>query len=186
MCPGIVRWPGYTTPGTTSDEPISGVDLLPTLCEIVGISLPEDRTLTEQVLYHRCRDRRFGETNRSIGNTTTLAPILKLRCEKATGKYSRRWTFAVPVTADITAERTQIMKTAGLERFELYNLRADIAESDDLSTSEPEKLESMKSELIDLYQEVQSETPQWPPWKHERYEANRIVWPDYWLQKTKK
>ena len=40
--PGLVRWPGRIQPGTKSDQPVSGVDLLPTLCSITGAKLPAD------------------------------------------------------------------------------------------------------------------------------------------------
>ena len=43
--PGMIRWPGHTEPGQTSDIPVSGVDLLPTLCEITGADLPARRTI---------------------------------------------------------------------------------------------------------------------------------------------
>lgn len=43
--PGIIRWPGRTAPGSVSDEPVCGVDLLPTLCEAAGIDPPADRPL---------------------------------------------------------------------------------------------------------------------------------------------
>lgn len=35
--PAIVRWPGKVSPGSHSDLPIGGVDLLPTLCDAAGI-----------------------------------------------------------------------------------------------------------------------------------------------------
>ena len=43
--PGIVRWPGKIKPGSTSDEPVCGVDFLPTVCELTGIKPPADRTI---------------------------------------------------------------------------------------------------------------------------------------------
>ena len=43
--PGILRWPGHTKPGSTSDEPVSGVDVLPTFCEIAGTDVPIDRKI---------------------------------------------------------------------------------------------------------------------------------------------
>ncbi len=39
--PFIVRWPGHVIPGSVSAAPVSGVDLLPTLCELAGVSVPE-------------------------------------------------------------------------------------------------------------------------------------------------
>ena len=43
--PGILRWPGHASPGQVSDAPISGVDLLPTLCAVTGIPVPRDRAI---------------------------------------------------------------------------------------------------------------------------------------------
>ena len=43
--PGILRWPGKAAAGGRSDEPICGVDFLPTVCDITGIKPPRDRPL---------------------------------------------------------------------------------------------------------------------------------------------
>ncbi len=43
--PGMIRWPGRIEPGRESDEPICGVDWLPTLCAVTGIQPPEDRKI---------------------------------------------------------------------------------------------------------------------------------------------
>ncbi|MBD3422493.1 MAG: sulfatase-like hydrolase/transferase [Chitinivibrionales bacterium] len=43
--PGIARWPGVITPGSVSSVAISGVDFLPTFCEMSGASVPTDRYL---------------------------------------------------------------------------------------------------------------------------------------------
>ena len=39
--PFFVRWPGVVAAGETSPEPITGVDILPTFCEIAGVTLPD-------------------------------------------------------------------------------------------------------------------------------------------------
>jgi arylsulfatase A len=39
--PAIVRWPGLTRPGSVSDEPMTTLDLLPTLCAAAGVKLPD-------------------------------------------------------------------------------------------------------------------------------------------------
>lgn len=43
--PGIVRWPGKTQPGTTSDVPVIGSDIFVTAVAIAGAKLPTDRIL---------------------------------------------------------------------------------------------------------------------------------------------
>jgi arylsulfatase A-like enzyme len=41
--PAIVRWPGHVAPATTSDAPVIGYDLLPTLATAAGVAVPSDR-----------------------------------------------------------------------------------------------------------------------------------------------
>lgn len=43
--PGIVRWPGVVKPGTVSGEPVSFLDVLPTLAELAGAAPPKDRAI---------------------------------------------------------------------------------------------------------------------------------------------
>ena len=43
--PFCVSWPGQVKPGTRSPEPITGVDMYPTLCEMAGAELPADQNL---------------------------------------------------------------------------------------------------------------------------------------------
>lgn len=43
--PFIARWPGRITPGSTSDELLTALDLLPTLAGLAGAEVPTDRTI---------------------------------------------------------------------------------------------------------------------------------------------
>ena len=79
----------------------------------------------------------------------------------------------------ITEEEITINKTAELTGFELFNLREDIAETTDLSSTETARFEGMKEQLLKKYHEVREESPVWPAWEFARYEGQRIEWPDY-------
>ena len=67
-----------------------------------------------------------------------------------------------------TKERDQLwmdyIKSARLEKFELYNLREDIEQKFDLSSKEPEVLAKLKSKMKKLWAEIQSEGPIWEKW----------------------
>lgn len=39
--PCVMRWPGHIPPGTETGKPAMTIDLLPTICEITGASLPD-------------------------------------------------------------------------------------------------------------------------------------------------
>src|SRR5262249_46728369 len=43
--PGLVRWPRHILAGTTSDVPVIGTDIFATVCAIVEVPLPPDRTI---------------------------------------------------------------------------------------------------------------------------------------------
>lgn len=43
--PFLVRWPGSIRAGSTSDEPILSVDMLPTLSRLAGVALPENQVI---------------------------------------------------------------------------------------------------------------------------------------------
>ncbi|MAE76565.1 MAG: aryl-sulfate sulfohydrolase [Planctomycetes bacterium] len=43
--PMIVRWPGHVQPGSTTAQPVIGIDFFPTFLEIGGIAKPEDKLL---------------------------------------------------------------------------------------------------------------------------------------------
>ncbi|MCK4293213.1 MAG: N-acetylgalactosamine-6-sulfatase, partial [Planctomycetes bacterium] len=57
----------------------------------------------------------------------------------------------------------KILTPTDLSRFELYNLRDDVAESEDLAAAEPQRLEAMKQKLIELNSRIEAEGPDW--WK---------------------
>ena len=84
-----------------------------------------------------------------------------------------------PRTNDITAEDERTFKEAELAEFSLYNLRRDIAETNDLAAQEPAKLAELKALLLAKYQEVREESPVWPAWTFTNAEGQRIEWPDY-------
>ncbi len=46
--PAIIKYPPLIQPGMTSNEPVHGVDLMPTLSELLGFDLPGDRELDGQ------------------------------------------------------------------------------------------------------------------------------------------
>lgn len=46
--PGIIRYPAKIKAGTISNEPVTALDILPTLAELTGYTVPSDRTIDGQ------------------------------------------------------------------------------------------------------------------------------------------
>jgi len=182
--PGIVRWPGRVASGSESNEPVCGVDFLPTICELVGIDAPRDRAL----------DGASFLPVLSGGTVTRKTPLywhfLRASSEAKVALRSGDWkilaTLDKSLTSkpnDITAEDEQTFKTAEPAKFSLYNLRLDIAETTELSEQEPAKLAEMKALLLAKYHEVREESPVWPEWTFTNVEGPRIAVPDYVKQR---
>lgn len=184
--PGIVRWPGKAKPGSKSDEPVCGVDFLPTVCAITGIAPPRDRTLdgasflpvlagkpierSTPLYWHFPRASGEHKVAMRVGDWKLLATLD---------------SEPLPRSNDITDTEEQAFKSAKLATFALYNLRDDIGEKRELSTSEPKRLAELKSLFARKYREVRDESPVWPAWKFTNAEGTRIQWPNY-AKKPKK
>lgn len=178
--PGILRWPGKAEPGTTSDEPICGVDFLPTACAVAGIEVPKDRVLDGASILPVLKG---GPVQRSTPlywhfNQASSEPKVAMRI----GDWKLVATLDKNPAArsnDLTEKDEADFKTAELATFSLYNLKSDVAEKTDLAATEPTRLENMKSLMQTKYHEVRAEAPTWPEWKFTGVEGRQIVWPDY-------
>ncbi|MEQ1859023.1 MAG: arylsulfatase, partial [Chthoniobacteraceae bacterium] len=167
-----------------SDEPVSFVDLLPTVCEITGIAPPTDRHLDGASFLPVLKGGTVARKQPLYWqfNRASSAPKVAMRdgdwkilagLDKTPGARSN----------DITEESERDFKTASLVNFEIYNLKRDIGETTNLATSEPARLEELRARLQSLYEQVRAESPTWPAWKFTGVEGKKIKWPDYVTKK---
>ena len=134
--------------------------MLPTICEIIGSELPDDRHI----------------------DGTSILPLL--RGEDINRKQSLFWFFykssptAVIRKGDyvLTADPAELyrskshkfdqtdldyLKSLEFEEFQLFNIRTDPGQETDNSSEYPEILEELKSELLHLYKQMIMEGPVW-------------------------
>ncbi|MBD3422706.1 MAG: sulfatase-like hydrolase/transferase [Chitinivibrionales bacterium] len=155
--PGIIRWPGHVTAGSTSHEPLNGVDLLPTLCDISGAEIPTDRAVDgvsllpvfsgnslqrSTPLYWQFDQAKVCEPF-TVGEWPT--------CDDHAGEYNR-----APTTV-IRRGDWKLLAWKNNRTIELYNLKDDPAESRDLSSVETQRAQDMLDALIKLKNEVSEE-----------------------------
>jgi arylsulfatase A len=184
--PGILRWPGKIKPATESDEPVCGVDFLPTVCAIVGIEPPKDRTLDGTSIVPvfsgkkiARREPLYWHFNRAAGNYQVA---LRDGDWKILATLDQR---PMARTNDVTEEEERQFKAAEPVSFVLYNLKDDIGETKDLAAAEPERLAELKGQLVKKYHEVRDESPTWPAWTFDNREGKRIVQPEYVKNRAK-
>lgn len=126
--PLIVCWPGVVTAGSTCDVPAVSVDLFPTLLEIAGLPLPEDRAI----------------------DGVSLLPVLK-----QTGGLDRdalywhfpHYRFARGPYAVVRSGDWKLIKWYQGNELELFNLADDLGETKDLSAEMPERVRQLDGKL---------------------------------------
>ncbi len=149
--PGIVRWPGKTKPGTTSDVPVIGTDIFVTAVGIAKAKLPTDRILDG-------------------GNM--LAAIEGRAVERSRPLYWRCVIAPGPLKTAMRIGDWKILADEQLTRFELYNLQSDPQEKTNLRATQPAKFEEMKTALVKLNTEIEAEGPDW--WKNYDQEEKSV------------
>ena len=149
--PMAVCWPGVVEPGSTCDTPVIGIDLFPTILEMIDVPVPEDKLLDGK----------------------SIVPLLKRK-----GDLDREaifWHFPAYLQGKAEGARDSHFRTrpAGAVRagdwklieyfedgdLELYNLADDISEKNNLVDTMPEKAAELRQLMLDWRQEVNAPVP---------------------------
>ena len=184
--PGLLQWPGHVTAGVT-DIPVSGIDVLPTLCELAGVPLPNNVTLDGASFLPVLRREPIDRTKPLYWQFNRTRGEVKVAIRDGDWKLLARLDKPGPTSGGgIDKGEIELIKTSELTGFELYNVKVDIAESRELSKSEPSVFERMQRQMTEIYHDVRDEVPTWPTWEWAKYESGKIVWPEYRGRKLKK
>ena len=141
--PGIIKWSGIKTDRKVVEAPTGLVDVLPTLCEIVGISPPDDLDGTSflPLLMGRPFQRKlplywfFYRTSPEIAMRIGDHMILGLDND------------TIPRPHQFSQDDLGYIKNISLKNYELYDLRNDFSQEKNLFHTYPKK-DSLK-QLID-------------------------------------
>lgn len=183
--PGIMRWPGRIKPGSVSAEPVCGVDFLPTVCELTRIAPPQDRKLDGVSITPLWNSQPVARQEPLYWHFNHAAGEFQVALRLGDWKILAKLDKLPPRGNNITAADEADFKSAEPIAFELYNLREDPAETNDLAAAEPDKFTDLKARLIAKYHEVRDESPTWPEWQFDNREGQQIIRPAYANPKKK-
>ncbi|MEM6473290.1 MAG: sulfatase [Planctomycetota bacterium] len=139
--PWIIRYPGVTSPGSVSSEPICSIDVVPTIASVVGVDLER-------------------ENPSRIVDGVDLRPALE---GKTLGRDALFWHYPhYSNQGGIPGGAIRVGDYKLIERYEdgrvhLYNLADDVGEQEDLADREPKRVRQMRSRLHEWYQEVDAQ-----------------------------
>ncbi|MAS91740.1 MAG: arylsulfatase [Verrucomicrobiales bacterium] len=178
--PALIRWPGNTEPGTECVDPVCGVDVLPTFCDIAGVQAPTDRAIDGTSLIPLFNGDELVRETPLYWHFNRARSSVKVAIREGDWKLVARIDRPdLKPSGGITAEDIETNANAELTGFELFNVREDVAEENDLSKEETARFEGMKEAMVEMYHEVRDESPVWPEWEFPKYEGQRIEWPEY-------
>jgi arylsulfatase A-like enzyme len=152
--PMFVHWPGKVKPGTKTDVPVSNLDFYPTLLEVAGIEKPERKkldgqsflpvlteagTLKERPLFWHFP---FYLEAYLKNDTSTQDPVFRTRPGSA-----------------IRLGDWKLIQYFENNDIELYNLKKDISEKNNLAESNPAKRNELLSKLENWRKETHAPVP---------------------------
>ncbi len=156
--PFFVKWPGVVEPGTQCDEPITGVDLYPTFCEMTGAKLPKQQPLDGVSLVPL-----LGGDVETLGQRALFWHFPAYLQSSGGGTYeSRDRLFRTRPCSIIRLgdwKLHQYFEDGGLE---LYNLRDDLGETTNLADKMPEMTRQLLQQLEQWRKEIGAPVPKQP------------------------
>jgi arylsulfatase A-like enzyme len=149
--PMFMRWPGEIESGTVCETPVSGIDLFPTFLEAARIGAPKDKML----------------------DGVSLTPLFKPK-----GSIANRalfWHFPIYLQGACPERNDPLFRTRPGSvvrsgdwklheyfedgRLELYNLKDDIGEKNNLAQRKPEKRKELHELLTNWREDVGAPVP---------------------------
>jgi len=142
----IVKWPGVVAPGSTSQDYLIIEDFYPTILSIAGI--------TSYETVQHIDGQSFMPMLQKTG-TTSNSRILVWH-------YPNEWGPSGPgigATSTIRKGNWKLIYYHLDQRFELFNLKTDIGETQNLANDQPEKLKKLAKTLTDYLINVDAQMP---------------------------
>jgi arylsulfatase A-like enzyme len=139
--PLIIKWPGVTKPGSACDVPVTSTDFYPTLLEMAGLPLRPKQHV----------------------DGVSIVPLL--RGGQSLPRQAIYWHY--PHYANqggspggvVRAGDYKLIEFYEDNRVELYNLKDDLGEKNNLADKMPDKAKELREMLARWRQEVGARTP---------------------------
>jgi N-acetylgalactosamine-6-sulfatase len=161
--PFIARWPGKIAAGTIDDDAmLSAVDLLPTFCEIAGVTMPPDYRPdgVSQVAALK------GQSTK--GRAKPLFWKMAGKGKPQSSGDSYHWV------AFATVDRNwKLMTSKDLSYSELYDIVADPLEKNNLADTEPARVKELL-ESIDVWRQTLPAKPSGNVFSAERKASGNV------------
>ncbi|QDU96378.1 sulfatase family protein [Lignipirellula cremea] len=159
--PGIFCWPGTIAAGHVETMPAGVVDILPTVCGLLGLESPTDRHLDGSNLAPLLTGKpsEFERRQPLFWHLQKSRPIVAMR----DGDYSLVADPDYPLSTNNMFQEAWIpeIRAGGYTNFQLFNLAEDRQQKHNLAAEQPELLERLKKKLLEINASIMADAHDW-------------------------
>ncbi len=159
--PGIFNWPGHISSGVVAGEPGGLVDVLPTICGLLGLEKPTDVHLDGSDLTTVLTGKadQFVRHQPLFWHLQKSRPIVAMR----DGDYALVADPDYELSTDNMFEESwiPIIKEGGYTHFQLFNLKDDPSQENDLAAENPELVSQLKKKLLKINRSIMADGEDW-------------------------
>ena len=158
--PGIFSWPGKIAAGGVSDQPAGLVDVLPTVCGLLGIDSPDhhlDGSDLSPILTGNARQ--FVRHQPLFWHLQRSRPIVAMR----DGDYSLVATRDYELSTNNMFQEAWIptIKSGGYKDFQLFDLSSDPNQQNDIAGANPDVVARLKAKLLEINASIMKDAHDW-------------------------
>ncbi|MEM6656424.1 MAG: sulfatase, partial [Planctomycetota bacterium] len=151
--PFVARWPGGVVEGIETDEPITAMDLLPTLTKLAGGGAPDGRVIDGRDIWPLLAGQ--------PGAASPHEAVYYLRGRKAEAIRVGDWKYRMAADKPRQQQRSNRQPANGAKPKKvfveaLYNLREDIGEQRNRLADHPEIAENLKQQMKAFEKELRA------------------------------
>ena len=159
--PGIFSWPAVIPKNRVEKQPAGLVDILPTLCGLLNLEVPQDRMIDGSDLSPLLKGKpdSFKRHQPMFWHLQKSRPIVAMR----DGDFSLVANPDYEIsTSNMFQERwIPRVKDGGYKDFQLFDLSKDPGQTQNISSDNPELLKKLKAKLLEINQSVMAEGTDW-------------------------
>jgi arylsulfatase A len=159
--PGIFSWPAVIPKNRVEKHPAGLVDVLPTLCGLLNLEVPQDRMIDGSDLSPLLKGKpdNFKRHQPMFWYLQKSRPIVAMR----DGDFSlvANPNYEIPETNMFQERWIPRVKNGGYKDFQLFDLSKDPGQTQNIASDNPELLKNLKAKLLQINQSVMADGTDW-------------------------
>ena len=159
--PGIFSWPAVIPKNRVEKQPAGLVDVLPTLCGLLNLEVPQDRMIDGSDLSPLLKGKpdSFKRHQPMFWHLQKSRPIVAMR----DGDFSLVANPDYEISTSNMFQESWIprVKDGEYKDFQLFDLSKDPGQNQNIASDNPELLKELKAKLLQINQSVMADGTDW-------------------------